>query len=81
MYADMSFGVDRFKTYAERIMKVTRENFLKWRNRFPETVTERNVVQHSVWIDPSPFLIEQYAKDETYIPRNEAPDGEQLQKE
>lgn len=55
MYDDLRSGGYHINRGGEGIMKVTRETFLKWVTRLPETVTNGNVVQHSVWIVPSPF--------------------------
>lgn len=62
-------------------MKVTKETFLKWMNRLPETATDRNMARHTMWIIPAPFRAMQYVNDGGYLLPDEAPDNEKPRRE
>lgn len=81
VYEDLSAAGSRLKTYGENIMKVTKATFSKWANRLPETATDRNMVEHPVWIVPAPFCAMHFVKDGRYLSGDEAPEAEKLGKE
>lgn len=47
---------------------MTRYTSKKWVNHLPETVIDRNEIEHPVWSVPAPCCAMQYANDERYLP-------------
>lgn len=62
-------------------MNVVWETFLKRTSRFLETLTDWNIMHHSMWIVPASFCAMRYMNDGRCLPGDEAPEGEKLQKE
>lgn len=62
-------------------MEVTKKTGLNWTNWLSETATDKNVMQHVLWIFPAPFTAIHYAGEKNYSPGNEASDSGVLKKE
>lgn len=78
VYDYLSSGSPCFTTYGESMMRVTKEAFLKCANRLPETVTDTNVVQHTVYIVPAPLCAGFYVNESWHSPEDEATEGARL---
>lgn len=62
-------------------MKVTRETSLKYAIWILETATDKNLVQHPVWVVADPFCEMRYVSNGGSLPGDEASEGKKLRKE
>lgn len=72
---------DRSKTaYGEHTTVLTKEKFRNWANSVGEDATDKNEVQHPVWIVPVTFCAIRDFDDGRYLPRGEVPETDRVQK-
>lgn len=68
------------KTYGEHAPVLTKETMQKWANHVGDSATNKDKVQHSVWIISAPNCAIPYVYYGRYLAGNEMPDTYQIRK-
>lgn len=62
-------------------MKVTQKTFLRWANLLPDSVSDRNLMLHPVWLVPAPCCAVHCVNDGRYFTGDDVPEVENMLKE
>lgn len=78
VYVNRTKKWHRATTYEEGVIQMTAEGSWKLANDKAQKVTDKDGVQHKVWVAPVPSFVVRYINHDRYLPRDTTLRAERL---